>query len=69
MAEPAIEKAFLAESIEEALNEEREKYAQEEENRVVRLIKRANLSTIFWIFLLFSLNVYSNFLLKLKNNF
>ena len=40
MAEPAIEKAFLAESIEEALNEEREKYAQEEENRVVRLIKK-----------------------------
>ena len=32
MAEPAIEKAFLAESIEEALNEEREKYAQDEEN-------------------------------------
>ncbi len=69
MAEPAIEKAFHAESlftqdeinrrryelreknqrdriaqmkyaIKEALNEEREKYAQEEENRVVRWIKK-----------------------------
>ena len=69
MADPAIEKAFLAESlftqdeinrrryelreknqhdriaqmkyaIKEALKEEREKYAQEEENRVVRWIKK-----------------------------
>ena len=30
----------IEEAVEEALNEEREKYAQEEENRVVRLIKK-----------------------------